>query len=238
MTEQIEIGGIAVDVVFKDIKNIHLSVYPPTGRVRISAPERMDLDTIRLYAISKIDWIRKHQRHYLEQARETPREYINLESHYVWGHRYLLYVVEEEAPPSIELKHNKLYLYMRPGSSLKKRDEVISGWYRDEVRKEVEGLLKKWEPILEVRTNKIIVRQMKTKWGSCNHDSGNILLNTELAKKPKECLEYILVHELLHLIERHHNDVFTSLLSQYLPNWKYIRDELNTAPLGHVEWEY
>lgn len=238
MVEQIKIAGIEVDVIFKNIKNIHLSVYPPTGRVRISAPERMDLDTIRLYAISRIDWIRKQQRHYREQARETPREYIDLESHYVWGHRYLLNVVEEKSPPYVELKHKKLMLYVRPGSSEKKREEVLLAWYRDEVRKEIDQLLEKWEPILDVETNQVIVRKMKTKWGSCNPESGNILINPELAKKPKECLEFILVHELLHLIERHHNDVFTSLLDKYLPNWKFIRDELNTAPLGYVEWEY
>jgi len=238
MKEQIEIGGMSVDVVFKDIKNIHLSVYPPTGQVKISAPERMALDTIRLYAISKIDWIKKHQRHYQEQERETPREYIDLESHYVWGHRYILNVVEKNAIPFVELKHNRILFSIRPGSSQQKREEVLSAWYRDEIRKEVDSLLERWGQIISVKPNQIIVRSMRTKWGSYNPDSRNILINTELAKKPKVCLEYILVHELLHLIERHHNERFMLLMDSYLPNWKFIRDELNSSPLGHVEWGY
>lgn len=238
MTEQIEIGGIAVDVVFKDIKNIHLSVYPPTGRVRISAPQRMNLDLIRLYAISRIEWIKKHQRHYLAQERETPREYIDLESHYVWGKRYMLTVEFKSEPPSVELKHKKLVLSVRPGSNHRKREEVLTAWYREEVNKASLLLLAKWEPILEVTANKIIVRKMKTKWGSCNPDSGNILINTELAKKPKECLEFILVHELIHLIERHHNSGFVSLMDKFMPNWKSIKNELNRFPISHQGWEY
>jgi len=238
MFKQIEIGDISVEVEFKDIKNIHLSVYPPTGRVRIAAPERMDLDTIRLYAISKINWIKKNQKNFQNQERETPREYLNLESHYVWGQRYLLKIIEEEQAPGVELKHKKLILTVRSGTNQDKRESIISYWYRDELRDKAAPLFEKWEKILKVKPNKIIVRWMKTKWGSCNPKTGNILLNTELAKKPIICLEYIILHELVHLIEPHHNANFVSLMDKYLPHWKHIRDELNRAPLGHVNWEY
>ncbi|MHA1278612.1 MAG: M48 family metallopeptidase [Candidatus Helarchaeota archaeon] len=238
MTDQIDIGDISVEVEFKDIKNIHLSVYPPSGRVRIAAPERMDLDTIRLYAISKIDWIKKQQKLFQNQQRETPREYLDLESHYVWGQRYMLNIIEENRAPSVELSHKQMVLTIRPGSDQEKREVVVSAWYRDELREKASPLFNKWENILKVKPNKIIVRWMKTKWGSCNPQSGNILLNTELAKKPIICLEYIIIHELLHLIEPRHNANFLMLMDKYLPHWEHIKDELNRAPLGHVDWEY
>jgi len=238
MIEQIDIGDISVEVEFKDIKNIHLSVYPPTGRVRIAAPERMDLDTIRLYAISKIKWIKKNQKNFQNQERETPREYLNLESHYVWGQRYLLKVIEKEKVPGVEITHKNMILTVRSGTDQEKRESIISAWYRDELRDKAAPLFEKWENILKVKPNKIIVRWMKTKWGSCNPKTGNILLNTELAKKPIIFLEYIILHELVHLLEPHHNANFVSLMDRYMPHWKHIRDELNRAPLGHVDWEY
>ena len=237
-TKQIDVGGIPVDVVFKKIKNIHLSVHPPTGRVRISVPRWMSIDTIRVYAISKIDWIRKHQKKFQEQARETYREYIDRESHFVWGKRYLMKVNEENHPPSVELKHNQMILTVRPGARIAKREEVVTAWYREQVTQAVIPLVAKWEPMLGVKVNALHVRRMKTLWGSCTPSKRTIRLNTEIAKKPPECLEYVLVHELLHILEPSHNARFVSLMDKFMPQWRHVRDELNRAPLGHVEWEY
>jgi predicted metal-dependent hydrolase len=237
-TRQIDVGGITVDVVFKKIKNVHLSVHPPTGRVRISAPTRMNLDTIRIYAISKINWIKRHQEKFRQQERETHREFLDRESHYVWGKRYLLKVQEENRPPSVELKHNQMNLIVRPGASKEKREAVVTAWYRDVVRDQVIPLISKWEPVLGVAAGSIIVRRMRTRWGTCTPTKRTIRLNTELGKKPRECLEYVLVHEMIHLLEPTHNANFVSLMDRFLPQWRYVRDELNRAPLGHVDWEY
>jgi predicted metal-dependent hydrolase len=236
--KQIDIGGITVDVVFKNIKNVHLSVHPPTGRVRISAPARMKLETLRVYAISKINWIKKHQKKFQEQERETHREYLDRESHYVWGKRYLLKVREEKRTPSVELKHNEMILTVRPGAGMEKREAIVMAWYRDQVREAMTPLIAKWEPLLGVRVDYTIIRRMRTRWGSCTPGRRTIRLNTELAKKPRECLEYVLVHELVHLLEPSHNANFISLMDKFMPQWRFIRDELNRAPLGHVEWEY
>lgn len=238
MPEKLEISGISVDVTFKDIKNIHLSVHPPTGHVRIAAPERMELETIRVYVVSKLGWIKKQQRQLRQQERETPREYLERESHYVWGKRYLLEIVEAAQTPNVELKHDTMVLTMRPGSTIEKRQSVVSAWYREELRKTALPLIEKWEPLLGVNVERLYIRHMKTKWGSCNHQKRTIRLNTELAKKSPECLEYIVVHEMVHLLEPSHNTVFVELMNQFLPHWQHYRDELNRAPLGHVEWEY
>jgi hypothetical protein len=238
MTEQIDIGGISVDVVFKDIKNVHLSVHPPTGRVRIAAPTRMNLDTIRVYAISKLDWIKRQQKKLQEQERETPREYLDRESHYVWGRRYLLKVNEVAQAPSIELQHNQMVLTVRPGSDTGKREAVVAAWYRELLRNAMAPLIGKWESALGVKANRTIIRRMKTKWGSCNPISRNIHLNSELAKKPRECLEYIIVHELMHLLEPTHNAAFMDLMDRYIPQWRQLRDELNRSPLAHEDWDY
>ena len=238
MPEKITIGDISVDVVFKDIKNVHLSVHPPTGRIRIAAPERTSLDTLRIYAISKLNWIRKAQAKIQAQERETQREYIERESHYLWGSRYLLRVEEVEAPPSVTLLHDEIVLSVRPNSSRTKREEIISAWYREELRNVVTPLIPTWEKELGVKVNQLFIQRMKTRWGSCNHNKGNIRLNTELAKKPRICLEYILVHELVHLLEPSHNERFTGLMDQFMPQWRHYRNELNQAPLGFVAWEY
>ena len=237
-TKQIDIGGISVDVVFKNIKNVHLSVHPPTGRVRISAPYRMSLDTLRVYAISKINWIKKHQTKFQAQERETRREYLDRESHYVWGRRYLLKVNEENRPPSVELQHNQMILTVRPGAGKEKKEAIVTAWYRVLVREAADPLFSKWQPILGVKVNKVVFRRMRTRWGSCTPTRRAIRLNTELAKKPRECLEYVLVHELVHLLEPTHNANFIRLMDKYMPQWRHFREELNRAPLGHVEWEY
>jgi len=238
MTSQIKLGDITVDVVRKDIKNIHLSVNPPAGKVRISAPSRMDLDTIRVFAVSKLGWIKQQQRKLQEQERETVRDYLDRESHFVWGKRYLLNIAEVEEPPSVEIKHSQLLLQVRPGSDRLKKQEVLEEWYRKLLKQAVPPLIEKWEPLLGVKVERFFVRRMKTKWGSCNHIAGTIRLNTELAKKPKKCLEYIVVHEMVHLLEPTHNPRFVDLMDQYLPQWRAYREELNRLPVRHEEWEY
>ncbi len=238
MTTQIKLGDITADVVLKDIKNIHLSVYPPNGRVRISAPLRMDIDTIRVFAISRLGWIKQQQKKFQEQERETPREYLNLESHYVWGKRYLLKVVENDEVPSVELKHRKMVLCVRPGTDNKKKQAIIDSWYREQLKKAVPPLIARWEPLLGVKVERFFVQRMKTKWGSCNYKARNIRLNTELAKKPQECLEYVVIHEMAHLLEPTHNSRFIMLMDRFMPRWQFYRDKLNQLPVSHENWVY
>ena len=238
MMTTIELGEIAVEVVKKDIKNIHLSVHPPTGRVRISAPLRMNIETIRVFAISKLGWIKQHQKKLREQERETPREYLDRESHYVWEKRYLLEVIEADAAPGVELKHSKMLLRVRPGTSEDKKQAIVDEWYRAQIKKAVPSLIAKWEPLMGVKVERFFVQKMKTKWGSCNPDSKSIRLNTDLAKKPPECLEYIVLHEMVHLLVRDHGDRFTTLMDRNLPSWRLVRQTLNEAPLAHTNWAY
>lgn len=235
---QFKLGNISVDVVFKDIKNIHLSVHPPAGKVRIAAPLRMDIDTIRVFAITKLAWIKSQQKKLREQERETPREYLDRESHYVWGKRYLLKLVEKEAAPSVELKHNKMILQLRPAASVDKKQEVLDAWYREQLKAAVPALVAKWEKALGVKAGKVFVQKMKTRWGSYSPGAGNVRLNTDLAKKPLQCLEYIVAHELTHFLERHHNDRFTALMDTHMPQWRQYREILNSLPLAHQEWGY
>jgi len=235
---QIELGDIIVDVVKKEIKNIHLSVYPPMGKVRISAPHWMELDSIRVFAITKLSWIKNQQKKLREQERETPREYLNRESHYVWGKRYLLSIVEKDAAPSIELKHSKMILQLRPDTNIEKKQEILDGWYREILKEAAAPMIAKWESLMGVKVRKFFLQRMKTKWGSCNPQAKNIRLNTELAKKPPECLEYIVVHELVHLIEPTHNDRFIALMNQFMPKWRMYKDELNRLPVRHEAWGY
>ena len=238
MVVEIAIGDVTAQVTLKDIKNVHLSVHPPNGQVRISAPARMSLETIRVYAISRLGWIRDQQRKLRAQARETPREYVERESHYVWGRRYLLSIVEEHVAPSVELGHNRILLRVRPGAETAKREAIMEGWYRGLVREAAARLVQKWEPGMGVQLGRVYVQRMKTKWGSCNPEARTIRLNTELAKKPPECLEYIVVHEMVHLIERTHGERFVALMDLHMPEWRFIRDELNRLPVRHEEWAY
>jgi predicted metal-dependent hydrolase len=231
MEKRIDLGGIAVHVVQKDIKNIHLSVYPPVGEVRISAPLRMDLDTVRVFAISKLSWIKQQRKKILGQERETDREYLNRESHYVWGKRYLLKVVEKDAAPTVHLRHNQILLQVRPEANTAKREAVLEDWYRGQVRAAAQPTIAKWEPFLGVQVQRLFVQRMKTKWGSCSPHSGSIRLNTELGKKPRECLEYI-------ILEPTHNERFIALLNRSLPHWRYHREALNRLPLRHENWRY
>ncbi len=238
MVHHLTLGGIAVDVVMKDIKNLHLSVYPPTGRVTIAAPTRMSIDAIRLFAISRLGWIRQQRLKLQTQERETRREYLERESHYVWGARYLLHVVERDQAPTVELKHRRLVLTVRPATDGTRREAIVARWYRDQVRSVAADLVAKWEPILEVPVRLVYVQQMKTRWGSCNARARAIRLNTELAKKPRACLEYIVVHEMVHLLEPTHGARFARLIDEALPTWRFGRQELNHLPVQHVDWEY
>ncbi|MBI5592005.1 MAG: M48 family metallopeptidase [Deltaproteobacteria bacterium] len=238
MVTQIELGEIVLDVVQKDIKNVHLSVYPPTGSVRISAPMHMSLDTIRVFAISRLDWIRQQQRKLRDQERESPREYLDRESHYVWGKRYLLKVTESEEPPLAGLRHSKMFLRVRPGTHGEKKQAIVEAWCRDQLRQAVQSLITKWEPILRVKVERFFVQRMKTKWGSCSPATRGIRLNTELAKKPRECLEYIVVHEMVHFLEPSHNSRFLALMEQFMPMWRHHRDILNRLPVHHAKWRY
>lgn len=236
--EQINLGEIIVDVVLKDIKHIHLSVYPPLGHVRIAAPMRMNLDTIRIYAISKLGWIKKQQQKFKEQVREAPREYLNKESHYFKGKRYQLRVIEQDTPPKVQLKHSTIDLYVRPNSDLQKKHAVLEAWYRQQLKELVPAIIQKWEKTMGVSSNEFAVKKMKTKWGTCNIEAKRIWLNLELAKKPYQCIEYIVVHEMAHLLERNHNSNFVALMDNYLPEWRQLKTELNKLPVSHVDWGY
>jgi len=238
MITELRLGEIAVDVVLKDIKNVHLGVYPPTGRVRISAPKRMSLDTIRVFAISKLGWIKQHQKKLRSQERETPREYLDRESHYVWGKRYLLKLIEKDAAPRVELKHSQMLLQTRTTTGEEKKQAILDEWYRSQLKEAVPSLIAKWEPLMRVKVERFFLQRMKTKWGSCSSRAGNIRLNTDLAKKPRECLEYIVVHEMVHLLEPTHNSRFLALMDLFIPNWRFYRDLLNRLPVRHETWDY
>lgn len=235
---RLQVGDIDVEVVRKDIKNVHLSVHPPTGRVRIAAPERMSLETVRVFAVSKVLWIRQQQQKLREQRRETPREYLDRESHYVWGKRCLLKIIEAEQRPSVELSHGRMILRVRPGTDAAKRQSIMDDWYRKELHDAIPALIGVWQRVIGVQAQRYFVQRMKTKWGSCNHVAGSIRLNTDLARKPRECLEYILVHELIHLLEPTHSDRFKALMNQHLPKWQFRRELLNAQPLRHESWDY
>jgi len=236
---RISVAGIDVDVVRKDIKNLHLGVYPPEGRVRIAAPLHLDDDAVRMAVISKIGWIRRQQKRFNTQQRQSPREYLSRESHYFLGQRYLLDVIEQDGPSRVEIRNKStIDLYVPEGSGHSKKEQVLTGWYRKEIKKIIPSIIEKWEPVLGVDIAEWGVKKMKTKWGSCNVEARRIWLNLELVKKPFHCLEYVVVHEMLHLLERSHNDHFRELMDRFMPQWQLYRDELNQAPLSHETWTY
>jgi predicted metal-dependent hydrolase len=225
---QIQVSDISVDVIKKDIKNIHLAVYPPSGRVRLSSPRSVKTESLRLFVISKLGWIKKHIRKMNAQVRVPDREYIQGESHWVQGQRFLLNIIEEEAPPKVKIRNKKyLDLSVRPGSDKSKREEVIKEWYRGMLKEQIPALIEKWENELGVTVQDWGVKQMKTKWGSCNINAKRIWLNLELAKKPKPLLDYVILHEIAHLKERLHNDRYKGILTKHMPSWKSRQDELN-----------
>ena len=236
MSETIRLGEIEIAVTRKAVKNVHLSVHPPVGRVTLVAPTGTRLEVARAYAISRLGWIRDQQAKLLAQPRETPRQFVERESHYLWGRRYLLSVVEKDHKPSVKQDHRRITLTVRPGSTSAKREKVMNDWHRALLHEAVPGLIKKWEPKLGVKVSGYFLQRMKTKWGGCNHRAGNIRLNTELVKKPKDLLEYVVVHEMLHLIEPTHNERFVALLEQHYPSWREARAELNELPLAAEAW--
>ncbi|MFO6420288.1 M48 family metallopeptidase [Hylemonella sp. W303a] len=238
MRDVLDLGELRAEVTRKAIKHVHLSVLPPAGKVRVAAPQAMPLDTIRLFVVSKLSWIRAQQRKLRSQERETPRVFLNKESHYLWGKRYLLELSHADAAPTVSLSPRKLFLQVRPGADAARCEAVLDSWYRQQLRDALPALLAKWEPLLGVKARRVFVQRMKTKWGSCTPDSGYIRLNTDLAKKPPECLEYIVVHELIHLLEPTHNERFVALLDLNLPHWQHWRRRLNSLPVRHEDWDY
>lgn len=233
MTETIQIGDLAILVTRKDVKNVHLSVHPPSGRVTLVTPREIRLDVVRAYAISRLGWIRKQQEQLRSQARETPRRFVERESHYLWGRRHLLTVCEAEAPPAVKLDHKRITLFVRPGSPATKRAQVMHRWHKELLHALVPDLIAKWEPRLGVKVRGYFLQRMKTKWGSCNHAAGHIRLNTELVKKPKDLLEYVIVHEMAHLREPNHGERFIAILDHHYPTWREARAELNELPLAN-----
>jgi predicted metal-dependent hydrolase len=236
MAETIHIGEIAIAVTRKDIKHVHLSVHPPGGRVTLVAPKATRSEVARAYAASKLGWIHDQQAKLLAQARETPREFVERESHYLWGRRYLLSVREEEAKPSVRLDHRRIVLTIRPGSSRAKREAVMHEWHKSLLHDAAPELIRKWEARLGVDLSGYFLQRMKTKWGGCNHRARSIRLNTELVKKPKDLLEYVVVHEMLHLIAPTHSERFVTLMSKHYPAWREARAELNELPLSAAAW--
>ena len=227
----IDLDEIVISVVQKNIKNVHLSVYPPMGNVRISAPLRMNLDTIRVFAISKLDWIRHQQQKLRNQVRETPREYIDQENHYLWGKCYLLNLIEIEAPARLELQHDHILLQVRPGATTDRKRTIVDEFYRSQIEVAIPPLIVKWEDLMGVSVASFSIRKMKTKWGSCTPALQTIRFNLELAKKPAECLEYVIVHEMVHLLEPSHNRRFVALMDSFMPQWRFYQSELNRLPI-------
>ena len=222
----IKVAEIDVEIVRKEIKNIHFGVYPPNGRVRVAVPVNVDDEAVRLAVITKLSWLRKQIATFQNQERQSKREYVPRESHYYLGKRYLLSVVEGSGRPGVKVtKSDKMILSIHPGTSAEKKEKILV------------PIIAKWEPVLGVNVSAFGVRKMKTKLGSCNPNTGRILINLEMIKKPEHCIDYIVLHEMAHLIEKRHNDRFRGLLTQHMPHWQMYRDELNTAPLGHDEWQ-
>ncbi len=236
--QKIILGDINVEVVHKNIKNLHLSVYPSSGRVIISAPLPLDLETIKVFAISKLSWIKKQQNKINYQEREAPREYITRGSHYYLGKRYLLKVIEHNKPPKVVLKDETIEMYIRTNSGLDKRKKVLNEWYRQRLKNIIPEIIGGYERIMKVNLDEFAIKKMKTRWGTCNIKAKRIWINLELAKRPKECIEYIVVHEMVHLFERLHNERFTAYMDKFLPKWRFYKEELNRIPLRHETWIY
>jgi predicted metal-dependent hydrolase len=232
----ITVRGIAADVVYKDIKHLHIGVYPPLGRVRVAAPERLDDEHIRLALIQRMPWIKRRREQLQDAARQSSREMLTGESHYVWGVRRRLRVVERPGRPQVVIDGERLWLYVPEGVPTATRLKLLQDWQRTELSAAIPPLIARWEPTIGRTVQRWGIRRMKTKWGSCNRESGHIQFNLELSKKPQRCLEYIVVHEMTHLLERGHNERFVKLMDRFLPDWRSRRDELNGAPLAEEQW--
>ena len=232
------VSDLTVEVVRKDIKNLHLGVYPPNGRVRVATPLVISDEAVRLAVIGKLGWIKRQQAKFEAQPRQSPREMVSGESHYFLGQRYRLRVLAYTGPPRIRCSGTDfLDLFVRPETTVEQRQRVLECWYREQLRERIPPLLEQWQPMLGVRVADWGIKKMKTRWGSCNTRARRVWFNLELAKKPARCLEYVVVHELVHLLERNHGDRFKALMDRYLPAWRGCREELNQAPLGHTPWQ-
>lgn len=237
--EELKIADVQIEIVKKNIKNLHLSVHPPYGRVRIAAPKTMSDEAIRVFAICKLSWIKKQRLKFQNQDRQSEREFISGESHYFLGRRYLLNVIYTSKKQRVELiKNNQIDLYVRENSTTEQREKVMSEWYRSFLKEQIPVIISKWEKEIGVKVNSWGVKLMKTKWGTCNIEAKRIWLNLELAKKSPRCLEYIIVHEMIHLLERNHNDRFHSYMDMFMPNWKEIKAELNGMVFENSNWTY
>lgn len=235
----IEVRGLAIEIVHKDIRNLHVGVYPPSGRVRVAAPLRINDEAVRLAIISRLAWIRRQRDHFTSQERQSQREFVTGESHYFQGRRYRLSVIERDGRALVHLANNRtIQLFVAPGTDADTREAMVQKWYRRSLQKQIPKLLAKWEAKVGVSNCEVRIRRMKTRWGSCNANARRIWLNLELAKKSSACLEYIFVHEMVHLSERHHNERFRALMDSLMPNWRLFREELNRAPLAHENWKY
>lgn len=236
---KIEVGGISVKIIRKDIKNLHLGVHPPEGHVRVAVPHHVTDERVRLAVIDKLAWIKRQQAEFLQQPRQSPREMIAGETHYLWGRQYRLEVIEQAGKHRVEIAGgDKLRLFVRPGTDVVARQLVMIEWYRQQLKDRIPTQIESWQKKIGVTADSWGIKKMKTKWGSCNIEAKRIWLNLELAKKPPECLEYILVHERVHLLERRHNERFKSYMDQFMPKWQLHRETLNTSPLAHEDWVY
>lgn len=238
-TQRVEIRGLQVEVVRKDIKNLHLGVYPPNGRVRVAAPTCLSNDAVRLAVISRLGWVRRQQAKFQQQERQSEREMVSGETHFVQGRRYRLEVIKkDEAAKVVPRNMRRLELFVRPRDGRECREQVLDRWYRECLREEIAELVAKWGPRIGVHVKEWGIRKMKTRWGTCNREARRIWVNLELAKKPPSCLEFIVVHEMVRLIERHHSERFRELMDEVLPPWRQYRDQLTHAPLSHQSWRY
>jgi len=238
-SHQIVVSGLSVSIVRKAIKNLHLGVYPPHGRVRAAAPLCVSDDSVRLAVIGKLRWIKRQQAKFEAQPRQSVREMVSGESHYFLGQRYRLRVSKQAGAAKVVVRNKStIELHMRRELNAEQRERVLQCWYRQQLKELIPPLLEKWQTALGVQVDDWAIKKMKTKCGSCNARAQRIWLNLELAKKPVQCLEYIIVHELIHLIERHHSEAFQALMDNILPLWRQSRAELNQSPLGHENWHY
>jgi hypothetical protein len=236
MTRTIKLGDVSIRLALKPVKNVHLSVHPPHGRITLVAPTGTRLEVARAYAISKLAWIRVQQEKMRGQSREPARRFVGRETHFLWDRRYLLAVRFEDAKPSVVFDHRRITLTVRPESDVEKRSEIMHDWHKSLLHAVVPAIIEKWEPRIGVRVKAYFLQRMKTKWGSANHRAGHIRLNTELVRKPRELLEYVVVHEMIHLIKPTHGPDFVELLDRHYPGWRDARAELNELPLRTERW--
>ena len=235
----ITVNSMSVKVIRKKIKNIHLAVYPPNGQVRIAVPEIIDDESVRLAIISRLGWIKQQRKLFEKQSRQSARELITGESHYYLGHRYLLDIALTGASPFVEIRNRKtLVLNVNKDTNLEDRRKLLTDWYRKEIKRILPSIVQKWEIKSGLQVGAFGIKRMKTKWGSCNPAHRRIWLNLELIKKPINCLEYVVVHEMVHFLERTHNNKFISHMDRIMPKWRTFKNDLKESALAHEHWEY